>query len=244
MLKIGHRGAPACAPENTIRSFKRALELGATGVEFDIRMTKDNVLAVIHDATVDRTTNGTGLLREKTLADVLKLDAGQGEKIPTLLEALQFLKRKTHIVIEFKERGFLPLFYEIIEATGPWNAGDITILAFNENGPHEGSESSWDDLAAFKQKYPHLAAALLFSPHKLKEPGFDLAKICQIAEDMKADALAPWYKMVSKEMIDFIHNYRHPLKIFTWAVDSKSDIEQLRNWGVDGIASNIPELLN
>ena len=94
-LKVGHRGARAYEPENTLRSFRKALELGVNAVELDVRRTKDGELVVIHDDKVDRTTNGRGLVNELTLEEIEKLDAGKGEKIPTLEEALEFLDKKS-----------------------------------------------------------------------------------------------------------------------------------------------------
>ena len=103
--KIAHRGASAYEPENTLRSFRRALDMGADLIEFDIRMSSDGHLIVIHDKKVDRTTDGTGLVREMTLGQLKKLDAGKGEKIPTLEEVIDFGKGKTRFVIELKEGG-------------------------------------------------------------------------------------------------------------------------------------------
>ncbi|MEM2913929.1 MAG: glycerophosphodiester phosphodiesterase family protein, partial [Candidatus Bathyarchaeia archaeon] len=87
MLKVGHRGARAYEPENTLRSFKKAIDLGVDAVELDVRRTKDNELVVIHDAEVDKTTNGKGLVNMLTLREIKQLDTKKGEKIPTLEEA-------------------------------------------------------------------------------------------------------------------------------------------------------------
>ena len=90
MLRIGHRGARAYAPENTLASFKKAIEIGVDAVELDVRKTKDNQLVVIHDADVKRTTDGEGLVSELSLAQIKGFSAEGGEKIPTLAEALDF----------------------------------------------------------------------------------------------------------------------------------------------------------
>ena len=106
MLKVGHRGARAYEPENTLRSFKRAIELGVNAVELDIRRTKDGEVVVIHDAKVDKTKNGKGLVSELTLEEIKQLVTEKGERIPTLEEALDFLDKKVKILIELKETGF------------------------------------------------------------------------------------------------------------------------------------------
>jgi glycerophosphoryl diester phosphodiesterase len=100
---IGHRGAPKQAPENTLASFKRAAELGLNWIEFDVRLTKDDELVIFHDDKLERTTNGTGLVINHTVAELKQLDAGHQEKIPTLIETIPLLKQ-WHLtpVIEIK----------------------------------------------------------------------------------------------------------------------------------------------
>jgi glycerophosphoryl diester phosphodiesterase len=89
---IAHRGASAYAPENTLGAMRKAKELGASWVEFDVQLTKDDEVIVIHDETVNRTTNGKGEVKSFTLEDIQKLDAGDGEKIPTFVEMIKNLK--------------------------------------------------------------------------------------------------------------------------------------------------------
>ena len=104
MLRIGHRGARAYEPENTLRSFQKALELGVNGIEFDVRKTKDSKLVVIHDVDVKRTTNGKGLVADLTLDEIKVLRTEKSEKIPTLEEALSLIDNKAKILIELKEQ--------------------------------------------------------------------------------------------------------------------------------------------
>jgi glycerophosphoryl diester phosphodiesterase len=106
VLIVAHRGASAYEPENTIRSFDNAFQLGADFVELDVRLSKDGSLVVIHDEAVDRTTNGSGLVRDLTLSELKLLDAGKGEKIPTLEEVLELFSEPEHkFFIEVKEPG-------------------------------------------------------------------------------------------------------------------------------------------
>ncbi len=99
---IGHRGASGSYPENTLLAFDRALEQGADALELDVRLCGDGAVVVIHDATVDRTTDGTGLVRDRTLSEVRALDAGGGEPIPTLDEVLEHFP-ETPLIVELKE---------------------------------------------------------------------------------------------------------------------------------------------
>jgi glycerophosphoryl diester phosphodiesterase len=118
MLHIGHRGARAYAPENTLISFKKAIELGANTIELDVRKTKDAKLVVIHDADVKRTTSGKGLVSELTLNQIKSLSTEGNEKIPTLEEALDFLDKKVQVLIELKEAGIEKQVLDIVHAKG------------------------------------------------------------------------------------------------------------------------------
>src|SRR6188508_2922898 len=100
IIAVGHRGAAALEPENTLRSFRCAIDLGCDMAECDVHLTRDNQLAVIHDETVDRTTNGTGPVSSFTMADLQQLDAGKGERIPTLDEVLETVKGHLKLLVE------------------------------------------------------------------------------------------------------------------------------------------------
>jgi glycerophosphoryl diester phosphodiesterase len=99
----GHRGARAEEPENTLRSFRRALALGADGIELDVRVSSDGHLVIIHDAAVDRTTDGSGEIASLTLAEIRSLDAGSGERIPTFEEAMEICTGLVQIEIKAPE---------------------------------------------------------------------------------------------------------------------------------------------
>lgn len=113
---LAHRGYPLKYPENTMLGFQKALSL-ASHLELDVQLTKDGVPVVIHDATVNRTTNGTGPINDFTLEEIRKLDAGSGEVIPTLEEALRFAKDRMIVDIELKQMGI---------PTPAWNRRSLT----------------------------------------------------------------------------------------------------------------------
>lgn len=102
MELYAHRGASADYPENTMSAFRSAIELGADGIELDVHLSKDGVPVVIHDADVARTTSGSGLIADLYLADIKKLDAGNGEHVPTFEEVLLLTRGKTRLDIEIK----------------------------------------------------------------------------------------------------------------------------------------------
>lgn len=102
---LAHRGYPLKHPENTLLGFRAAIELGFTHLELDVHLTKDGVPVVIHDPTVNRTTNGTGAVKDYTLDELLKLNAGQGEFVPTLEEVLLLAKDRILVDIELKQTG-------------------------------------------------------------------------------------------------------------------------------------------
>ncbi len=111
-LIIAHRGSSSDRPENTLASYRRAIEAGATAAECDVRTTKDGVLISLHDSTLDRTTNGKGPVSALTLAELRKLDAGsrfdpkyQDERVPTLREILELCKGQCDVLLDLQEKG-------------------------------------------------------------------------------------------------------------------------------------------
>ena len=117
MIVTSHRGAGFLEPENTLRAIRRAIALGADQVEIDVQLTRDGRLVLMHDATVDRTTNGTGAVADLTLDEIRQLDAGQGEQVPTLDEVLTLTDGKITPQIELKGPGRDPLLYKL---STPW----------------------------------------------------------------------------------------------------------------------------
>ena len=102
MLRIGHRGAAGYEPENTLRSFRKAINLGVDMIEFDVRLCKSGDLVVFHDESLERITGTKKLIRNSTLVELKKYDVGKGEKIPTLIEALDLIGREVAVNIEMK----------------------------------------------------------------------------------------------------------------------------------------------
>jgi glycerophosphoryl diester phosphodiesterase len=112
ILVGGHRGNPAEHPENTLRSYRSALELGVDLIECDVHLSSDGALVVIHDHTLERTTDGQGLVRDRSLAELRELDAGDGERLPLLAEVVELARGRAGLVIELKQA---PLPYPGLE---------------------------------------------------------------------------------------------------------------------------------
>jgi glycerophosphoryl diester phosphodiesterase len=143
---VAHRGASAQLPENTMPAFERAVELGTDAIELDVHLTADGKLAVIHDETVDRTTDGTGAVAAMTMADLRGLDAGfsftdadgrfphrgAGLRIPTLAEVLAWLPEGVGLVVEIKARGAADAVVKALRRTAVRKAGRASVISFDE----------------------------------------------------------------------------------------------------------------
>jgi len=218
-LRVGHRGAKAYEPENTIRSFMKALELGVNAIELDVRRTKDGEIVVIHDAEVDRTTNGKGLVSELTLSEIKRLSTDKGEKIPTLEEALDFLDRKVKILIEIKEVGIEEKVLDIVRKRGLED--NVIIISFHEEA-----------LRRIRELSDKVETGLIYVKHK--DP-------IGVALSLKAQYLLPLYRFIHSAFVKKAHE--KGLKIIAWTINTVEEAQEYANKGVDGIASDKPDIL-
>ena len=219
-LRIGHRGARAHAPENTIKSFAKGIELGANAIEFDVRRTKDGKIIVMHDDTVDRVTNGKGRIKDLTLLEIKVLEIA-GEKVPTLGEALDFIDKKVNrILIELKENGLEDqVLKEVIERG---MVDGALIISFHKEA-----------LQKVREINRSIETGLLFVT------ALDPVKA---ALDLKAQYLLPLYRFTHTELIKKAH--KMGLKVIVWTVNDEKEVAEFVKKGVDGIASDRPEILN
>jgi len=219
-LCIGHRGARGHEPENTLRSIRRALELGANGIEIDVWFV-DGELIVFHDAKLGRTTNGRGLLARKSFAHLRSLDAGLGERIPVLREVLETVQRRALINIELKgPRTAAPvvaLIREFIAHRG-WSYQDFLVSSFNRR-----------ELRAIDD--PRIFIGLLVT-----RP----SRLCWFnARRVRACAVNPSLRFTTHRFVKEAH--RRGLRVFVYTVNEPADIVRLRSWGVDGVFTDYPE---
>lgn len=218
-MRIGHRGARAYEPENTLRSFKRALELGVDAVEFDVRRTKDGKVVVIHDDKVDRTTNGKGLVKELTLKEIKQFDTEKGEKIPTLEETLEFVDKKVKMLIELKETDLEEEALNSIEQRGLIN--NVIIVSFLEKA-----------LGRVRELNDKVETGLIYS--KYKNP-------VKAALELKTNYLLPLYRLTHSADVEKAH--KNGLKVIVWTINTPEEAKNFVKKGVDGIASDKPDIL-
>lgn len=222
-LRFGHRGASGYSPENTLASFNKAIELGADMVELDVHRCKTGEIIVMHDDTVDRTTNGHGRIADLTLDELRALDAGKGEKVSTLEEVLDAINHRVGVVVELKEGDTVEQTAEIITHAindRGWTIEQFSVTAFDHYF-----------LRTFHTFCPdvRLGAILAGNPIGYAEFG----------ERLGAASVNMAYPFLTQEFVDDAH--KRGLQVFAWPVDEPRDIERMKTLGVDGIFSNFPD---
>jgi glycerophosphoryl diester phosphodiesterase len=237
-LVIAHRGDSAHRPENTLASFQSALEVGAALVEFDVQLTRDGHVVVIHDPTVDRTTNGCGLVSEMSLVELRALSAGypdrfgssySGERIPTLAEVLAFLRGRVRAMVEIKGDSVSD------DAVGGVEARTIEEVR-RQGMSAELALVSFDTraLRRCRDLAPEIVRGHLFG-----QPGLEQAvAACQ---EVGAQVMMPEKTLLSEEARDRARSAG--LKLATWVVDDPEELEPLRRFELYGLASNRPGVM-
>lgn len=235
---IAHRGDSAARPENTLGAFASALEAGADIVELDVQLTRDREVVVLHDPTVDRTTNGQGAVAELTLQELRALSAGypavfgasfSGERVPTLAEALHFLRGRARVVIEIKpEAGGGPI-EDGVEAR--------TLAEVHRAGvAREVALVSFDNtiLQRCRTLDPRVARGHLFyrvSP----------AELLAAAAAVEADIVLPEKGLLTPELRAQLRDAG--LHVATWLVDDPAELPALLEYDLFGIGTNRPGTL-
>jgi glycerophosphoryl diester phosphodiesterase len=230
MLRIGHRGAAAVAPENTIASFRRAVALGAQAVELDVQRTRDGHLIVMHDETVDRTTDGIGRVAELDLAWIQRLDAGSwkgpefaGERVPTLDEVIDAIAAPTILFVELKGPA----------ALAPGIEEDLLRVVGRARSRVRVSSFDHRALARLRELDGDLPLGALFT-------GLPVDPVA-LARGCGATAIHPSFHYVVPDLVAEAH--AAGLEVHAWTVNVPEDIAAVRALGVDGIFSDHPDRL-
>lgn len=233
---VAHRGWSAVYPENTLLAARMAAQAGADGTEFDVYATRDGVVVLMHDKTLQRTTNGTGEITSKTLAELRELDAGSwkdpqfaGEGVPTLDEALRTLKGSGCMpVIEIKMPG---ISERVVQAVRELDMVEqVAIIAFNGEVVRE-----------IRTLEPRIACAWL-SSEKLTGTVAERADwIVAQANSYQTEMVDLNYNMLSRELIAELK--RRGLQVWCWTVNDPAVMEALLRWGVDSITTDRVDVL-
>jgi glycerophosphoryl diester phosphodiesterase len=231
VLVIAHRGASGNAPENTMAAFRKAVALGATFIETDLHLSRDARFVAMHDATLNRTTNGQGAVHDMTLAELRKLDAGSwfgsefaGERIPTLDEILEFSKKNDVV------------FYLEMKPAGSWGGEHALIGALRESGEIPRTVVISFDASivlSLRKIEPTLMTGLLYDGQ--------VEKPIQKAVEIGARQLAVRGDLVTPALI--AEARKKDLQIVCWTVNHPAHMRMLIAAGVDGIMSDYPERL-
>ncbi len=237
-LIIAHRGDSAHRPENTLASFASALEQGADLVEFDIQLTKDGQVVVIHDATLDRTTSGKGRVSELTLAEIRSVSAGYperfgaefaGQRVPVLAEVLGLLRGRAKAMIEIKSDSVTDREDDGVEArmlAEVRHAGvqdDVALLSFDRRA-----------LARCRSLAPELVRGHLFyraTP----------AEVLEGARQVASRLVMPEKGMLSEDLRDQVK--KAGLLLATWVVDDPEELQALAHFDLYGVGTNRPGVL-
>lgn len=231
---FAHRGASAHAPENTLAAFELALAQNADAIELDVKLSADGHVVVIHDVTVDRTTDSHGRVRDLSLAQLKSLDAGSsfsekyhGERIPTLEEVFEAVGRRTFINVELTN--YNTPRDQLVET--------VCILVKKLGLQNHVIFSSFfaSNLTKARAYLPEVPRGLLAFGGPLgawaRSFGFAFGKY---------QALHPFLKDVTPQQVQRVH--RLDRRVHVWTVNAAEDMRRLFHWGVDGIFTDDPQL--
>jgi len=225
VLLGGHRGNPAEHPENTLVSFQSAIELGVDVVECDVHLSSDGRLVVIHDHTLDRTTDGTGMVGRQAWADLRRLDAGLGQKLPELDEVLELARGRVGVAIEIKS---LPIRYPGLE--------ERLVQTLRDHRMTEDCAVICFDHRVVRQVRdlePALVVGALVAGRPLLLP--------QLLEYARAEVYSPHWSFADDDLVREVHECGAVVGV--WTVDDEYTVDHCVAAGVDAIYSNRPRLV-
>lgn len=215
-LRVGHRGARAYETENTLESFQKAMELGANAIELDVRKSRDGKLVISHDDNLKKAYGKEVGINEATLKQLKQLTEN---KIATLQEALEFIDNKVEkILVELKEAGYEKKVLDIVKKE---NLKDrVVIISFHEEA-----------LSDVRELDKKIETGLIYAKHK---------NPIDAALNLSAQYLVSLYRFTHTKNIEDAH--KNNLKVIVWTINTKQEIKEYLAKGVDGIASDKPDL--
>jgi len=225
ILKIGHRGVKGHVAENTLASFQNAIEMGVDGIELDVHVCATGELVVIHDFTVDRTTDGTGEVHKMTLAELKKLTVEGEHKIPLLEEVLALVNRKCLVNIEMKGRHTAQPVCDFIDnyvQNKGWSYDDFIVSSFQR-----------EELLIVSDINKNIHLGVLSQA--------SVTQAWEWATEFSAKAIHPHFSLLTESNVKKAQ--QAGLKVYTWTINETEDIERIKSYNVDGIISDFPERL-
>ncbi len=224
--KIAHRGASGYLPENTLKSFQKAISLKANAIELDVRLSKDGVPVIIHDKKINRLSQEKGLVKNKSLLELEKLGFFSLEKI------LNNIPKKTIINIEIKEKKSIKPLINLLQTLTQQNKiiiNNFIISSFN-----------FSILNYFHSLMPEIKIGMLVK-RKFFLP-FQKTAYLKKLKKINAFSVHIHYKNITPYLIQYFHQYN--LLVFAYTINSKKKVLQLKKWKIDGIFSDYPDILS
>lgn len=235
-LVIAHRGASAYAPENTLEAFEKAIAQGADVIETDVHQTLDSVLILMHDRSVDRTTNGKGRIKDLVLEQIrqMRIKGNNSTAIPTLEEAIKMINGRCKLLIEIKKGSdYYPgIEQRIVDLIKKYNAENwiYTIHSFNKKTLMKVNKADSNIVT-----------------QKLVVFNFPLVSSATYDKHSPRDDFRNWrgvnifYPFVTRRTVKKMHKMGK--KIFVWTVNKRRTVRRLKRIGVDGIIGNKPDMI-
>jgi glycerophosphoryl diester phosphodiesterase len=217
LLTVGHRGVMGVEPENTLRSFVRAEHEGVDVIELDLHLSKDGELVVMHDADVSRTTDGSGAISDFTLAELRELDAGQGERIPTFQEVVQAVG--SPLQAEIKDRAAARVLTGVIGELGLHER--VTVISFHDEALRE-----------VREHLPEMPLVLVTGRSTPTAP--------ERARELGAFMVSCELQWLEAETVELCH--ADGIKVITWTVNTDEELARVRELGLDGLVTDMPEI--
>lgn len=222
-LNIGHRGAKGHLAENTLASFQKALDLGVDGVELDVHLSLDGEIIVMHDETIDRTTDGKGLVNALSLAELKVFRIENELGIPTLTEVFDLINRNCFINVELKGNGTAAPVVALIDnyiSQKSWQYDDFIVSSFD-----------WNALQEVAHLDPKIRIGVLTAT--------DLELAIGFAEFIHAYAIHPYFHLLDAGNTTQIQE--KGFLVFPWTVNEPEDVQKIKSFGVNGIITDCPD---
>jgi glycerophosphoryl diester phosphodiesterase len=220
-LVISHAACGGHAPENTLAGIREALRLGADAIEVDVQASADGVPVLMHDLTVDRSTNGSGAVAELSLEQLRSLDAG-GEPVPTLAEGLALTAGEALLVIEIKQPGIEGHIARVVHESDA--LGDVMAWSFFLQA-----------LESMRMAEPRVPGGLLIAAEALPR----WQQMRELAVRLGLQAVSVYFAGINEQIVAACQ--RSGLALYAWTADEEADIQRLIDLGVEGICTNFPD---